>query len=46
MSGRDMARFGALYQKGGVWNGKRIIPERWMKESTTPYSEKDGAGFG
>ena len=46
MSGRDMARFGALYQKGGVWNGKRIIPEGWMKESTTPYSEKDGAGFG
>lgn len=46
MSARDMARFGALYQKGGVWNGKRIISERWMRESTTPYSEKDGAGFG
>jgi len=46
MSARDMARFGALYQKGGVWNEKQIISERWMKESTTPYSEKDGAGFG
>ncbi len=46
MSARDMARFGALYQKGGVWNGQRIISARWMKESTTPYSEKDGAGFG
>jgi CubicO group peptidase (beta-lactamase class C family) len=46
MSARDMARFGALYQKGGIWNGKRIISERWMKKSTTPYSEKDGAGFG
>lgn len=46
MSAMDMARFGALYQKGGVWNGKRIISEKWIKESTTPYSEKDGAGFG
>ena len=38
--------FGALYQNDGVWKGKRIIPKQWMKESTTPYSEKDGAGFG
>ena len=46
MSARDMARFGALYQNGGVWNGNRVIPEKWIIESTTSYSEKDGAGFG
>ncbi len=49
MSARDLARFGILYQKGGVWKGKRIIPEDWMSESTTTYSVADsmlGAGFG
>jgi CubicO group peptidase (beta-lactamase class C family) len=49
MSARDMARFGVLYQKGGIWDGKRIIPEGWMSESTTTYSVTDstlGAGFG
>ena len=49
MSARDMARFGVLYQKGGVWGGKRIIPEGWISESTAAYSVSDstlGAGFG
>jgi CubicO group peptidase (beta-lactamase class C family) len=49
MSARDLARFGILYQKGGVWEGKRIIPEHWISESTTTYSVVDstmGAGFG
>ena len=49
MSARDMARFGILYRQGGVWNGKRIIPEEWMKESTATYSVIDstlGAGSG
>jgi len=49
MSARDLLRFGILYQQDGVWKGKRIIPEDWMKESTTTYSMLDstlGAGFG
>lgn len=49
MSARDMARFGILYQKGGVWKDKRIIPECWMLESTRAHSMVDsamGAGFG
>jgi CubicO group peptidase (beta-lactamase class C family) len=49
MSARDMARFGALYQKNGNWNGKQIIPEEWIEESTTVYSIEDttlGAGYG
>ena len=49
MSARDLARFGVLYQNDGVWNGKRIIPENWVVESTTTYSVVDstlGAGFG
>jgi CubicO group peptidase (beta-lactamase class C family) len=49
MSARDMARFGALYQKQGNWEGKQIIPENWIEESTTIYSIADttyGACYG
>ena len=31
----DFAKFGQLYLNKGNWNGKQIIPERWVLESTT-----------
>jgi CubicO group peptidase (beta-lactamase class C family) len=31
----DFAKFGQLYLQGGAWNGKQIIPESWVAESTT-----------
>jgi CubicO group peptidase (beta-lactamase class C family) len=49
MSARDMARFGALYQKNGTWNGQQIIPSGWIDESTSVYSFEDstlGVGYG
>jgi CubicO group peptidase (beta-lactamase class C family) len=33
---RDLARFGLLYLKGGAWNGKRIVPESWVRFARTP----------
>ena len=32
----DLAKFGKLYLNGGNWEGKQIIPEPWVRESTAP----------
>ncbi len=32
----DYAKFGQLYLGKGRWNGKQIISERWVTESTAP----------
>jgi len=31
---RDMAKIGQLYLQKGVWNGNRVVSERWVLEST------------
>lgn len=49
MTARDMARFALLYQNNGRWNGRQIIPEQWVAESTARYSVIDpesGLGCG
>ena len=33
---RDYARFGFLYLHDGCWNGARVLPDGWVKQSTTP----------
>ncbi len=33
--GVDYAKFGRLYLRQGDWNGRQIVPESWVAESTT-----------
>ncbi|MEE8583924.1 MAG: serine hydrolase [Acidobacteriota bacterium] len=43
---RDLARFGLLYLNGGVWNGERLISEKWIEFVRTPApSTKDRGNF-
>lgn len=49
MSTRDLARFGLLFENGGRWRNRQIVPAHWVGESTTAHSATDrkkrGYGF-
>ena len=44
ITARDMAKFGHLYLNKGKFEGKQIIPERWVNESLQKYSEEINSG--
>jgi CubicO group peptidase (beta-lactamase class C family) len=39
----DLAKFGRLYLYDGVWEGERILPEGWVRESTAADTQTDPA---
>ncbi len=45
---RDFAKFGELYLRDGVWDGKRILPSGWVDHARTQtvIDEETGQGYG
>ena len=35
----DLAHFGQMYLQKGMWQGKRIVPEKWIVEATRATSD-------
>jgi len=42
MRPQDMAKFGFLYLNNGLWDDKRIISSRWIKDSTRKHVATNG----
>ncbi|MBL4677117.1 MAG: serine hydrolase [Mucilaginibacter sp.] len=43
---RDMAKFGLLYLNEGKWRQKIIVPENWVRESTSKHSVVQNVDYG
>jgi CubicO group peptidase (beta-lactamase class C family) len=43
---RDWARFGQLHVQEGMWEGRTVVPRRWIDYMTTPTPESDRQSFG
>ncbi len=45
LTARDLAKFGLLMLHGGIWNGKRIVSEEYIKMAVSPSETSGGYGF-
>ena len=38
----DIAKFGQLYLQKGMWNGRQLVPEKWVEQATSKQVPNDG----
>lgn len=43
---RDMAKFGLLYQRGGQWGGRQVVPAEWVAASIAKHSTVGDTDYG
>ena len=47
LSGTGLAKIGYLYLRDGVWDGKQIVSQDWVKQSLTPFIDaEEGFKYG
>jgi hypothetical protein len=47
LRGEDLAKIGYLYLHSGMWNGKRMVSEDWVKQSLAPRLDaEEGMKYG
>jgi CubicO group peptidase (beta-lactamase class C family) len=42
MKTADLLKLGVLHAQGGVWNGRRVLSERWIAEATRSHGDDYG----
>jgi CubicO group peptidase (beta-lactamase class C family) len=43
---RDLLKFGLLYNNGGKWKDKQVVPASWVEDSFKSYVARPGGGYG
>jgi CubicO group peptidase (beta-lactamase class C family) len=41
----DFARLGLLYLNGGSWDGRQVVPRRWVERSISPVPAASHYGY-